>query len=187
MSTYDFPNWTLPLIKNSNHFLPQNIKKVLQIGVWTGDYTQWLLDNRDIEIIDDVDMWKDGGDGFPGYNEFKFNEVEEYYDSRFISNNKVAKYKMTSDLFFAKREIKEIYDFIVIDGSHATIQTALDGINGYRLLKVGGVIAFDDYEWDLEKDTWLRPKIGINSVLSLLNGRVEVLCKTDQVWLKKIK
>jgi len=131
-------------------------------------------------------MWSEGGDGFPGYNEFNFDEVEKYYDSRFKGNNKVIKHKMTSDMFFATKEVKEMYDLVFIDGSHATMQTALDGINGYRFLKVGGILVFDDYKWDLEADTWLRPKTGIDSVLSLLDTRVEVIYKDGQVWLKKI-
>lgn len=184
---YNFPNWSRQVIVNSNSYLPQNVGKVLQIGVWTGDYTEWLLNNRPIEIIDDVDIWKDGGDGFPGYKEFNFNEVEEYYDSRFKENSKVVKHKMTSDMFFATKEVSEEYDFVFIDGSHATIQTALDGINGFRFLKVGGILAFDDYLWPLEEDVWLRPKIGIDSVLAMLGDRVEILCRQDQVWVKKIK
>jgi hypothetical protein len=183
----DLPDWSYFCIKNSESYLPKDVKKVLQIGVWTGDFTEWLLANRDIELIDDVDMWVEGGDGFPGYNEFSFNEVEKYYDSRFQGNNKVIKHKMTSDMFFATKPVEEIYDFVLIDGSHATMQTALDGINGYRFLKVGGTLAFDDYWWTLEEDTWLRPKTGINAVLSMLNGRVQFIHKGHQVWLKKIK
>lgn len=182
-----FPDWTQTVINNSIAYLPNDIHKVLQIGVWTGDYTDWLLKNRDIEFIDDVDIWKEGGDGFYGYKEFKFNEVEEYYDSRFKDDHRVVKHKMTSDMFFATKEVEEVYDFVFIDGSHATVQTCLDGINGYRFLKVGGILVFDDYDWPLEEDHWLRPKIGIDSALFLLNGRVEVIHHSSQVWLKKIK
>lgn len=183
----DLPDWSYVCIENSQAYLPKDVKKVLQIGVWTGGFTDWLLNNRDIETIDDVDMWLEGGDGFSGYNEFNFDQVEKYYDSRFKDNNKVIKHKMTSDMFFATKPVEECYDFVLIDGSHATMQTALDGINGYRFLKVGGILAFDDYEWSLEKDTWLNPKIGIDAVLSLLDGRVELIHKDYQLWLKKVK
>lgn len=183
----NFPDWSHICINNSEKYLPKDVHKVLQVGVWTGDYTQWLLDNREIELIDDVDIWKEGGDGFYGYNEFNFGEVEKYYDSRFQSNPKVNKYKMTSDKFFASKEVEEVYDFAFIDGSHATVQTTLDGLNGYRFLKVGGTLVFDDYQWAMEEDTWLRPKTGIDALLFLLDGRVELIHKEHQVWLKKIK
>ena len=39
------------------------------------------------------------------------------------------------------------YDIVYIDGDHSSIQTYLDGINSWSLLKKGGIMIFDDYLW----------------------------------------
>jgi predicted O-methyltransferase YrrM len=184
----NFPNWSAPIIDNFNNYFPLNSKKVLQIGVFTGDVTEWIVNNTSIDTIDDVDIWENiGDDGSQGFNDFNFDNVESFYDKKFSTNIKVKKHKMSSDMFFAMTPVQETYDFIYIDGSHTSVQTLLDSINGFRLLKVGGVLAFDDYEWDLEEDEWLRPKKGINSFLHLMHERVEVVHQGYQLWIKKIR
>lgn len=183
-----FENWSNNGIANLSKFLPEDVKSVLQIGVYTGDITDWIIKNRDIDFIDDVDIWEDlDNDGSQGYNKYLFKDVESYYDSRFLNNKKVNKHKMTSDLFFANKNVEELYDLVYIDGSHTSTQTALDAINGFRFLKVGGIIAFDDYHWDYERDTWLRPKRAIDAFLSLANDRISLIYMGNQVWVKKIK
>ena len=70
---------------------------------------------------------------------------------------------MDSTSFFQKNT--SIFDFIDIDGEHTSIQTALDGYMAFRYLSYGGILAFDDYEWDLEADEYERPIISIDKFL----------------------
>jgi predicted O-methyltransferase YrrM len=41
----------------------------------------------------------------------------------------------------------ESFDFVYIDGSHLAANVLSDAVMAWPLLKVGGVLAFDDYEW----------------------------------------
>ena len=41
----------------------------------------------------------------------------------------------------------ESYDFIYVDGSHTAPDVLFDAVLAFRLLKVGGVMIFDDYLW----------------------------------------
>lgn len=79
------------------------------------------------------------------------------------------------------------FDFIYIDGGHGSIDVLEDAVLAFRLLKVGGVIGFDDYKW---KDKSLKaegyPKPAIDVFLDLYDPKIEVLGKNYQVWIRKI-
>ena len=113
-----FPNWFKDVEKYFRH-VPQVPLRVLQIGTYTGDATEWLLNNRTIERINDVDTWQ--GSVEVDHESIDFSEVEKYYDSR-ITDDRVIKCKMTSDEFFIVNEMS--YNFSYIDGDHTASQTA---------------------------------------------------------------
>jgi predicted O-methyltransferase YrrM len=78
-------------------------------------------------------------------------------------------------------------DFIYIDGSHGTPDVLEDAVLSFRVLKRGGIMAFDDYLWNEPK--WGRegfPKPAIDAFLDAYKARVEVLEMTYQVWLRKL-
>ena len=177
-----FPNWFKDVEKYFRH-VPKVPLRVLQIGTYTGDATQWLLDNREVEYIDDVDTWS--GSEETDHKTINFQSVEEFYDSRFKDNTKVTKFKMTSDEFFpAGSGVK--YNFIYIDGDHTALQTALDGLNAFKVLESGGVMAFDDYEWNYNGDSYLEPKRGVDAFLAVCKGRYRLLEVGYQVWIQKL-
>lgn len=176
------PNW-FNYIKENFHDIPTNPLRVLQIGVYTGDATQWLLDNRDIVFIHDVDTWNGSDEKL--HEDIDFHEVEKIYDYRFKDNPKVFKHKMTSDKFFQKISGNK-YNFIYIDGDHTALQTALDGLNAFKLLDSGGIMVFDDYEWICNGNPFLEPKRGIDGFLSICKDNYEILKIEYQVWIKKI-
>ena len=176
-----FPVWF-----NGNetfNYVPQGKIKVLQIGVYTGDATEWLVNNRDIEFIHDVDTWQ--GSREDAHDALSFSEVEKYYDSRFADNKKIVKFKYTSDHFFNTIPQEETYDFIYIDGDHTALQVALDGLNAFRVLKSGGIMGFDDYLWNSGMEGWLRPQPGVDAFLSVCQDKYTLIHKSEQVWIQK--
>jgi hypothetical protein len=177
-----FSNW----FESQAHFFERNVPQIplraLQIGTYTGDATEWLLNNREVEYLDDVDTW--GGSEEEAHYSIDFKSVEEYYDSRFKDVPGVRKYKMTSDYFFQNIPTTR-YNFIYIDGDHTALQTALDGLNAFKSLDSGGVMAFDDYQWTYGGEGFLIPKRGVDAVLSVCTGKYEVIDSGYQVWIKK--
>jgi predicted O-methyltransferase YrrM len=174
-----FPNWFKDVEKYFRH-VPQVPLRVLQIGTYTGDATEWLLNNRTIERINDVDTWQ--GSVEIDHESIDFSEVEKYYDSR-ITDDRVTKFKMTSDEFFIVNEMS--YNFIYIDGDHTASQTALDGLNAFKCLETGGVMAFDDYLWNYNGNPFLEPKRGVDAVLEVCRGQYVLIEFGYQVWIKK--
>lgn len=179
-----FPNWFEEIAKrNFEHYMPREKEfTALQIGAYTGDATEWLLANTKITHLDDVDTWE--GSDEEAHHSLDFSTVEAYYDSRFKDEPRVSKHKMTSDKFFAKYPDRK-YDFIYIDGDHTALQTALDGFNGFRLLKPGGLMAFDDYLWSCGKEDFHNPKPGVDAVLKLCTGLYQPVDFGYQVWIRK--
>jgi len=175
-----FPNWFKDVEKYFRH-IPKVPLRVLQIGTYTGDATEWLLKNREIERIHDVDTWQ--GSVEIDHESIDFSEVEKYYDSR-ITDERVIKCKMTSDEFFIVNAMS--YNFIYIDGDHTAVQTALDGLNAFKCLEDGGVMAFDDYLWNYKGDRFLEPKRGVDAVLEVCKGQYVLIESGYQVWIQKL-
>ena len=174
-----FPNWFKDVEKYFRH-VPNEPLRALQIGTYTGDATEWLLNNREIQYLHDVDTW--GGSEEIAHESLDFNSVESYYDSRF-NDTCIHKYKMTSDDYFASN--KSQFNFIYIDGDHTALQTSLDGLNAFRLLESGGVMAFDDYLWNYNGNRFLEPKRGVDGLLEVCKDQYTVIESGYQMWIKK--
>lgn len=54
---------------------------------------------------------------------------------------------------------KPIYDYVFIDGAHTFAVDALAFVIADRLLKVGGYMDFDDYDWTLNSSPTLNPGV----------------------------
>jgi predicted O-methyltransferase YrrM len=58
---------------------------------------------------------------------------------------------------------KKTFDFIYVDGNHASHTTLADGVMCFGMLRPGGIMLFDDYLWDHEADHMLRPKTSVDA------------------------
>lgn len=86
----------------------------------------------------------------------------------------------------AFRQFQQIFDFMYIDGSHVGKDVLLDSVIGFELLKVGGVIIWDDYSWDIVPDELDRPKIAIDAFLKIYSRSLRVEFMQWQVIATKI-
>ncbi len=79
------------------------------------------------------------------------------------------------------------FDFVYVDGSHRASNVLEDAVLSFRLLKVGGIMIFDDYGWGNHRGTLLHPKPGIDAFLEVYADQLVVLRKEYQVAIKKIE
>lgn len=77
------------------------------------------------------------------------------------------------------------YDFAFIDGSHAAPDVLEDLVLTFRLLKPGGLLFADDYQWSLVEGAVNRPKIAIDAFLQVFAKSVELLHSGYSVALRK--
>lgn len=190
----DYPNWFAQIAQyNFEQFLlPEAGKpglRYLQLGVFTGDATVWLVDNvltSDSAWLTDVDTWA-GADNEPIQTQMDFNEIRKIYQSRIEARPVTAWVSTTVNyLLNIAREREDKFDFIYVDAHHTSASAFLDSELSWPLLKLGGILAIDDYEWGHPDGNPIHaPKLGIHMFLDRHLGEYETLAINSQVWIKK--
>jgi predicted O-methyltransferase YrrM len=191
MKTDKFPKWfhdnnTITDFENGLEELKgkKNLK-FLQIGVFTGNASAWLLENiltDPSSILVDVDPWCGN---LRHESIYDWSEVEAAYDEQVKPHGKkVHKHKAFSQEWL-KEHRDSVYDFIYIDGDHVPEAVTSDADLSWDLLQIGGIMAFDDYEWDHPDGTDKNPKPAIDKFLKEHKDEIEILRMGWQVWIRK--
>jgi SAM-dependent methyltransferase len=70
----------------------------------------------------------------------------------------------------------ELFDFIYIDGSHLASDVLSDAILAFHLLRVGGIMVFDDYAWRSSRpdDVLDHPKLAIDAFTNIFFRKVMI-------------
>lgn len=189
----ELPNWfaTDGLANFDAHLVHRykdNPARFLQIGAYTGDASLWLMSNvltHPDSVLVDVDTWE--GSDEPSHHQMDWITVESVYDvktEKYQLDKRVIKHKKTSDSFFLNN--KDIYDFVYVDGDHTAYGVIKDAIHSYEFLKVGGILAFDDYQWSAGLGLHNEPKMAIDAFRTIYQGRVELIYMGYQAWFRKI-
>jgi predicted O-methyltransferase YrrM len=160
--------------------------KILEIGCFEGLATLWFIKNilthKDSKITC-VDLFDFGEDvHLRGYD---FSNVK----SIFIENTNIFADKVRliqGDSKVVVRRLVDKFDIIYVDGSHTAYDTLRDAILSWDLLKVGGIMMFDDYEWGKGANEIYTPKLGINSFLRVFKGQYKLLHQDYQVIIEKV-
>ncbi|MDF7673159.1 class I SAM-dependent methyltransferase [Acetobacteraceae bacterium ESL0709] len=178
-------------------------EKILEIGSYEGRSICFAIDHaaqyKNIEIHC-VDTWKGGIEheriGIDMQN------VEKRFDhntnlSIIRAKNKVdlIKHKEMSDVALPRilSDLgKDYFDMIYIDGSHQAKDVLFDAVLSFKLLKVSGVLIFDDYLWKentIGGENILRcPKIAIDSFCNIFSHEIQILqAPLYQIYIVKVK
>lgn len=148
---------------------------ILEIGAYEGRSTCWLLENittHQNSTITSVDLHirpllPENLRTLPGYTKVSLREGKSFDILRTLPRAK--------------------FDFIYIDGSHATADVFCDAILSFHLAKDGAIIAFDDYEWNDPKfNSGGTPKAAIDTFLEIYGNRADLLSRGNQVWIRKL-
>lgn len=163
--------------------------KCLQIGAYTGDATEWMIENiltHPDSTLTDVDPWT--GSDEPVHHQLDWKGVEETYLERHqkhIDSGKLKVFKGISDDFYNSEEGKTGFNFIYVDGNHEAAQVLKDGLNAIYRVGIGGIVAFDDYNWTLGKGLWADPKPAIDAIYYCHMNKFTVIDKGEQIWLRR--
>jgi predicted O-methyltransferase YrrM len=199
-------NWFADVRGVWDQLIPQ-IKpaKILEVGSYEGQSTCYLIKTLSQFFpleIHCIDTWEGGVEHqADGFVETDMNAVE----ARFASNMKLATrnapnpvalscHKGFSDIELAKLLVgnkRNYFDFIYIDGSHQAPDVLCDAVLSFRLLRVGGVIAFDDYLWAEELprgiDPIRCPKPAIDAFTNIYCRKVRIIsAPLYQLYVRKV-
>ena len=187
-----YPNWfELGAIKYFDLVLPRRFAgkpdlNFLQIGAYTGDASEWLINNiitNQTSWLTDVDTWC--GSDEEVHKQFDWAALENFYDNRMSKYKNICKIKGYSADFLQAAQTA-YYDFIYVDGDHRADEVYKDATFGWRCLKAGGIMAFDDYLWLHDSgDKMLSPRPGIDKFLQEYKDQYKLIVMDEQVWISK--
>jgi len=186
------PNWFAGTESERNferyteQFIGKENLNFLEIGSFCGDSSVWMLKNVLTGYnskLTCVDPWLVDVENLS----FDWKEIENEFDKQtVIYSDKVLKYQnFSKDWLMNNRSI--LYDFIYIDGDHTGKAVIEDCVLSWDLLKLNGVMAFDDYEWNHPEPNETSPKIAVDLFLQTHKNEIELIHKGWQVWVRKIK
>lgn len=206
---YDFSkDWFNDQIRANfdNVFKLINPSKVLEIGCFEGASTCHIIDTlasiRDIDLHC-IDTWL----GSAEYQNGHFDDTQDIdmvkVERRFLANTQKAVHKATHKVQLSVHKNSSTqtlakliheqhqFDFIYIDASHLAPDVLCDAVMGFQLLKVGGVMAFDDYLWfeqfDYGKNILRAPKIAIDAFTNIFLEKIEFFfTRSDQIYIRRI-
>jgi predicted O-methyltransferase YrrM len=172
--------------------LPPNARG-LEIGCFKGGATVWFLEHG-IERMTVIDTFEGSPEHQnivkPGEIRAAFDEAVKPYAGRVAVSK--GKSSMRLPILLQgnhsglRKTAPTLYDFIYVDGSHDSVDVVLDAILAFKLLKPGGVMCFDDYEWCYYLDAFRNPKPAIDFFLASHEGKFTLLEKHYQVSIRKL-
>ena len=208
MSEFQFTNtWFTDTAKNIWDILvpSANPSKILEIGSFEGASTCYLIEKLSAQPeleIHCIDTWEGG---IEHQTDEEFDCDMQTVEARFHANTRIAIARSPSRV---KLEIHKgfsdvclsrlladgkgnYFDFVYVDGSHQAPDVICDAVLGFRLLKVGGTMVFDDYLW-AEHNLALRdpircPKPAVDAFTNLYCRKIELLmAPLCQLYVRKM-
>lgn len=189
MSKFYSNNWFKRYVNNfEKHTEKFDFKQIkcLEIGSFEGQSSNWIVDNWCKHPESSLTCV----DPFTGSEEHSATEKEQLFE-RFCRNieensKKIIVMRETSHVAMQRLiDKKEKFDFIYIDGDHHRDAVTLDAELAHQLLVPGGILAFDDYTWELHLPSEKRPRDAIDGFLQKRAKEYELITKNDQVFVKK--
>lgn len=167
----------------------------LELGSYQGRSTLYTVKNfcnGKGSYVDAVDTWEGS---IEHSNQEKVNLQEFFVNNtrQYLAAGTIKMHKGFSSDYLIKfvQEVragnKAQYDFIYIDASHMAKDVMMDAILSWEMLKIGGIMAFDDYKWKPERESHRVPKVAIDAFLEIYTSMFDILHKDYQVHLKKMK
>jgi predicted O-methyltransferase YrrM len=154
-------------------------RRVLEIGAYEGRSAVFMIENAaqhgPLELTC-VDTWAGGVE----HARVNMTNIEARFDRNIALaktkhvNVTVTKIKAESSLAMA-RLIAEgqggSFDVAYIDASHQAPDVLTDAVFAFKLLRIGGIMVFDDYLWHMEpagqQDLLNMPKPAIDAFVNL--------------------
>ena len=176
-SSGNFPLWMKVLAPSRDKAL-----SILEVGSFEGrPAIFWLefLPNSTLTCVDHFATTKkrDGGD------------IERRFDANTnVYANRLTKIKNSSASALSRMaDEKRRFDLIYIDGCHYRDEVLVDSLLAWQLLEEGGLIIFDDYEHQLERDPAQRPKDAIDCFMGLHVDEITEVSRGYQLIIRKTR
>lgn len=163
--------------------------RILEIGSWEGLSACWFLNHlkpSELWLVDHFDSLQTSA-GLERRRKLEFNTgLSANYQSIGTCKIKVLPYFSTEAIAQHIDPAGVTFGFVYIDGDHRAKQTLRDALEIWPSLERGGLLMFDDYEWDREEvSSPNHPRRGIDAFVSVMAEELEVTYKGYQLIVRK--
>jgi predicted O-methyltransferase YrrM len=191
--THSIPTWT--------HILSDlDPGRLLEVGAYEGRSTCFLIEkcasNRPISFYC-IDTWL----GSSEHTTADMVQVERRFDENTAIALRRAKHPCEFRKLKGRSAVElmrlgyagqmETFDFVYIDGSHKAPDVLTDAVLSFQLLRIGGIMIFDDYLWHMEpvgmEDPLNAPKVSIDSFLNIFQRKMRVLSGVPLYQISAVK
>lgn len=186
--TTNIPYW-LSVFEQFDFNKKENLK-ALEIGSWEGLSSHFFLSTLQGATLTCVDTWAGADEHKSGdaATSQVLSKIESVFDRNLNAyQSRLKKYKGTSYAYFNDHSFRNEFDFIYVDGSHHVDDVIIDAIRCFQMLKVGGVMVFDDYFWKYYPNPIDNPASAVNCFLRLKKGAYRIQRLYYQMIIEKIK
>lgn len=184
-------------------------RRILEIGSYEGAATCFAISTlaplvEDLEIHC-VDTWLGSVENQPGglyaadmvavASRFQHNTQQAIAKAtcpvRLVCHQKESRLAL-AELIAAGRS--GWFDFVYVDGSHQAADVLVDAVMSHQLVRVGGMIAFDDYLWSEHESELNRreplccPKLAIDAFTNIFFRKVQIIsAPLCQIYVVKVE
>jgi len=193
--TTDWFHWAPEVWQQIAKQMPSR-KRFLEVGSYEGRSTVWTVEHmmEDGGEIVCIDTWEGGEEHTAqgrdmGQVEANFDHNIKLVAERFPERTiiKWQEPSLTGLSALLHDEAQREFDFIYIDGSHQAPDVITDACLAWPLLKVGGVMAFDDYGWGEPLPPTHKPKMAIDAFVKIYQDRLHLIYSGYQLIIQKLK
>ena len=179
-----------------------NPATILEIGAYEGAATCFLIDmlapQKSLEIHA-IDSFDGGLEHQAANTDMSAVEARFRHNAALAISNAANPVDLRIHKGFSDRELAKLlalgkqdyFDFIYVDGSHQAPDVLCDAVLAFRLLKIGGILAFDDYLWAEPLATGVDPlrcpKPAIDAFTNIYCRKLRILtAPLYQLYVQKL-
>jgi hypothetical protein len=185
-TSWHFHNWTRilkPFQATATH--------VVEIGSWEGRSALFFMNYLPRSRLVCIDTFAGGEEHQSNPVAFadELPEVEKRFDANLAAfATRIEKIKAPSCVALPQLGIAgRRFDIAYIDGSHLAADVYSDATLMWPMMLPGGIVIFDDYEWEDNIGTLSHPKVGIDCFLDAFSGQYRIVHKSYQIMIEKTK
>jgi predicted O-methyltransferase YrrM len=184
-------DWTTDRIPKWAELLAQfrdEAVHVVEIGSWEGRSALFFLNYLRKSRVVCIDPF---GGNVEHHTDEWFARLVPEVEGKFDTNlapfgTRVEKIKGESRIVLPRLGVEgRRFHVAYVDGSHFPADAYSDAVLCWSMLVPGGVLIFDDYDWDLMQEHE-RPKSGIDAFLKTIEGHYRVLHCAYQMIVGKL-
>lgn len=184
-------NYKKPVTSDINTPI-ENCIKVLEIGTYTGMSLIHIVSIIPKSIGIGLDMWSDYKE--TGIDGIHNNIVNLGIEKSFEHNVRLAGLQdrikgvkgNSTEVLMNMIKSADKYDFIYVDGSHMLLDCYSDLLLAWEVLNVGGLMAIDDYFYNVNDGILVSPYHAVNKFLEKYKDNIKILHAASRVFVQKV-